>query len=148
MTGEPEAVSAAGDVAETPDTPPALKPPVDPATLVHRQLLDGPFWQHIPAYAAVSEAEFLDHRWQAKHSITSVSKLLATLADLCPQEFFRDAEEGFKRAPMSVRVSPYLLALADWSHPIEDPLRIQFIPLASRSLPDHPKLNLDSLHER
>jgi lysine 2,3-aminomutase len=150
MTGETGAVSAAGEVAQTPETllPPALKPPVDRATLVHRQLLDGPFWQQIPAYAAVSEAEFLDHRWQAKNSITSVAKLLATLSDLCPQEFFRDAEEGFKRAPMSVRVSPYLLSLADWSRPYEDPLRIQFIPLASRSLPDHPKLNLDSLHER
>ena len=25
------------------------KPPVDPATLVHRDLLSGPFWQRIPA---------------------------------------------------------------------------------------------------
>src|SRR3954452_19950550 len=107
MTAEPEGVAAGGAAAGPPDgaeLPPALKPPVDPATLVHRQLLDGPFWQRIPSYAAVSEAEFLDHRWQAKNSITSVAKLLATLSDLCPQEFFRDAEEGFKRAPMSVRV--------------------------------------------
>ena len=49
---------------------------------------------------------------------------------------------------MSVRVSPYLLSLIDWSQPYTDPLRIQFIPLRSRFLPDHPKLGLDSLGER
>jgi lysine 2,3-aminomutase len=139
----------AGQALVTPvGTPPALKPPVDPSTLKHRELLDGPFWRHIPAYAEVTEAEFLDHKWQAKHSITNVAKLLAALKGLVPDEFFHDAEEGFRRAPMSVRVSPYLLALADWSRPYEDPLRIQFIPVASRRLPEHPKLDLDSLHER
>ena len=65
-----------------------------------------------------------------------------------PEDFFADAEAGFKGAPMSVRVSPYLLSLIDWTRPYEDPLRIQFIPVASRRLPDHPFLDLDSLHER
>ena len=128
--------------------PPALKPPVDPSTLLHRRLVEGPFWQKIPAYAGISEAEFLDHKWQAKSSITNVGKLLATVKGLVPDDFFHDAEEGFKRAPMSVRVSPYVLSLIDWAHPYEDPLRIQFIPVASRCLPDHPKLHLDALHER
>jgi lysine 2,3-aminomutase len=128
--------------------PPALKPPVDEKTLTHKHLLRGPFWQKIPAYASVSEAEFLDHRWQAKHSITNVQKLLAALGDLVDPKFHEDASVGFQRAPMSVRVSPYLLSLIDWTHPARDPLRIQFIPLASRLLPDHPKLGLDSLHER
>jgi lysine 2,3-aminomutase len=127
---------------------PALKPPVDPATLTHRDLLGGAFWQRVPAYAAVSEAEFLDHRWQAKNSITNIPKLLATLKGLVSDGFIADAERGFERAPMSVRVSPYLLSLIDWEHPTDDPLRIQFIPLGSRLLPDHPKLDLDSLHER
>ena len=49
---------------------------------------------------------------------------------------------------MSVRVSPYLLSLIDWARPYEDPLRRQFIPVASRLLPDHPELTLDSLHEQ
>ena len=49
---------------------------------------------------------------------------------------------------MPVRVSPYLLSLIDWARPYQDPLRIQFIPLASRHLPDHPKVDLDPLHER
>src|SRR4029077_5800833 len=53
-----------------------------------------------------------------------------------------------QRAPMSVRVTPYILALIDWENPYADPLRTQFIPLGSRLLPDHPKLDLDSLHEQ
>jgi lysine 2,3-aminomutase len=128
--------------------PPALKPPVDPATLVHRDLLGGEFWRKIPAYAGVSEAEFLDHKWQAKNSITNIPKLLATVSGLVSDAFIADAQRGFERAPMSVRVSPYLLSLIDWANPYEDPLRVQFVPLASRLLPDHPRLDLDSLHER
>jgi lysine 2,3-aminomutase len=128
--------------------PPALKPPVDPSTLRHRELLGGEFWRRIPAYAEISEAEFLDHRWQAKHSITNIPKLLATLSGLVSDAFVADAQRGFERAPMSVRVSPYLLSLIDWSAPYEDPLRLQFIPLGTRLLPDHPRLDLDSLHER
>ncbi len=124
------------------------KPPVDPATLEYRNLRSGEFWRKIPAYAEVGEAQFLDHAWQAKHSITRVDKLLAALQGLVTPEFVKDAEEGFKRAPMSVRVSPYMLSLIDWSDPYRDPLRIQFVPVASRLLADHPKLDLDSLHEQ
>jgi lysine 2,3-aminomutase len=130
------------------DTPRALKPPVDEATLEHRQLLRGPFWQRMPAYRDVSEAQFLDHKWQAKNSITNVPKLLAALEGLVDEEFIADARRGFERSPMSVRVSPYLMSLVDWERPYEDPLRIQFIPVGSRLQPDHPMLELDSLHER
>jgi lysine 2,3-aminomutase len=126
----------------------AKKPPVDPATLAHKELLDGPFWQKIPAYREVTEVQFLDHSWQSKHTITKVSKLLEALQELVSPSFLEDAESGFKRSPMSVRVSPYLLSLIDWSDPYGDPLRIQFIPVGSRLLPDHPKLDLDSLHEQ
>ena len=124
-----------------------LKPPVDPASLTHRDLRAGPFWQRIPAYASVDEATFLDHSWQSKQSITSPEKLLAALETLVSPEFIADAKVGFQRAPMSIRVSPYMLSLIDWEHPYEDPLRIQFIPVGSRLLGDHPKLGLDSLHE-
>ena len=115
-----------------------LKDPVDPAALEHLRILSGPFWQRFPAYADVSEAEFLDHRWQAKHSITKIAKLLEALKGMVSDAFIKDAEAGFARAPMSVRVSPYLLSLIDWTRPYEDPLRLQFIPLGSRLLPDHP----------
>ncbi|HSQ68241.1 MAG TPA: KamA family radical SAM protein, partial [Polyangiaceae bacterium] len=126
----------------------AKKPPVDPSTLAHKQLLDGPFWQRIPAWRNVDEKTFLDHHWQAKNTITNVQKLLKALEGLVSPGFAADAEEGFKKAPMSVRVSPYLLSLIDWENPYEDPLRIQFVPVVSRLLPDHPKLHLDSLNEQ
>jgi lysine 2,3-aminomutase len=126
----------------------ALKPPVDPATLRHKAMLEAPDWRRIPAYAEVGEEQFLDHRWQAKKSITRPDKLLEALAGLVSDDFIKDATAGFARAPMSVRVSPYLLSLIDWNNPYGDPLRVQFIPLGSRFLPDHPKLGLDSFHER
>jgi lysine 2,3-aminomutase len=128
--------------------PRQFKPAVDEHTLVHKQLLRGAFWQKIPAYAQIDEETFLDHKWQAKHSITNVKKLLEALQDLVTPDFLADAEQGFRHAPMSVRVSPYLLSLIDWKDPYRDPLRRQFIPLESRRLPDHPKLGLDSLGEQ
>jgi lysine 2,3-aminomutase len=126
----------------------AKKPPVDPSTLTYRNLQGGAFWQKIPAYRDVTEAQFLDHNWQAKNTITKIEKLLSTVQELASPAFLEDAALGMKRSPMSVRVSPYLLSLIDWTDPEADPLRIQFLPLASRLLPDHPKLDLDSLHEQ
>jgi lysine 2,3-aminomutase len=124
------------------------KPPVEPSALAHRNLRRGPFWQSIPAYKSVDESTFLDHAWQSKSSITKVSKLVEVIQGLAPPGFVEDLESGMKRAPMSVRVSPYIISLIDWEHPYEDPLRIQFFPVASRLLPDHPKLGLDSLAEQ
>jgi lysine 2,3-aminomutase len=126
----------------------AIKPPVDPGSLVHKHLLEGPFWQRIPAYRQVTEAQFYDHHWQAKNSITKPDKLLAAVQDLVPQSFYDDVAAGFRRAPMSLRVSPYLLSIINWADPYHDPLRIQFIPVGSRLLSDHPRLELDSLHEQ
>jgi lysine 2,3-aminomutase len=125
-----------------------LKPPVDPSQLSHRDLASGRFWTRIPAYRDVSEEEFLDHKFQARNTITRPDKLLAAVQDLVPSPFYADVEAGFKQSPMSVRVSPYLLSLIDWADPYADPLRRQFIPVGSKMLPDHPKLTLDSLHEQ
>lgn len=125
-----------------------LKPAVEPASLVHKKLLDGLFWQRIPAYRDVTEEQFLDHQWQARNSITNPTKLLAALQAMVPGSFYDDVAEGFRRSPMSVRVSPYLLSLIDWDNPYSDPLRLQFIPVGSRLLSDHPKLTFDSLAEQ
>ena len=88
-----------------------LKPPVDPASLHHANLLELPDFRRIPAYADVTDEQFMDHRWQAKKSITRPDKLLDTLRGMVSDDFIRDATEGFARAPMSVRVSPYMLSL-------------------------------------
>ena len=108
MTNAPLPVIQPSQKAETPEIK-HLKPAVDPKSLVHKELLRGAFWQRIPAYANVDEATFLDHSWQAKSSITNPQKLLAAVQDLVPQSFYDDVAEGFHRAPMSIRVSPYLL---------------------------------------
>jgi lysine 2,3-aminomutase len=135
-------------VVEPPPPAPAKKPPEEASALAHRDLRQGPFWHKVPAYRHVDEATFLDHAWQAKSSITRVAKLVETIQELVPPGFVDDLEQGMKSAPMSVRVSPYIVSLIDWERPYDDPLRIQFFPLASRLLPDHPKLGLDSLAEQ
>jgi lysine 2,3-aminomutase len=124
------------------------KPPVDPATLDHRNLREGEFWRAIPAYANIDEQTFLDHIWQGRQSIKTPEELLETIVDLVPESFFADVREGFRRAPMAVRVSPYLIASIDWKAPYADPIRRQFIPVASQLLADHPRLTFDSLHEQ
>lgn len=131
-------------------TPPpaAIKPAVDPSSLSHKDLLDGDFWKKIPAYKSISSDEFLDHKFQMRNTINRPDKLLNAVQDLVPQSFHDDVAEGFKHSPMSVRVSPYLLSLIDWDNPYEDPLRKQFIPVASKLLPSHPRLTLDSLGEQ
>lgn len=116
--------------------------------LEHRNLLTGEFWRKIPAYEGISLDTFMDHQWQQTHSITTVERLLDTLKNLVTKEFYEDVKQGFHKAPMAVRVSPYVLSLIDWKNPYEDPLRLQFIPLASKSIPDHPELSLDTLHEQ
>ncbi len=114
----------------------------------HRNLQKGEFWQVIPAYQNVTMTQFMDHHWQLKNSITNVKKLLETLKDIVSPEFYRDAELGFRSSPMAVRVTPYALSLIDWKNPEADPLRRQFVPLASQLESDHPELHLDSLHEQ
>jgi len=125
-----------------------IKPPVDPASLRHLQLVDFPDYRRIPSYKDVTEEQFLDHHWQSKKSITRVDKLFEALRGIVSEDFLVDAAAGFASAPMSVRVTPYLMSLIDWNDPYNDPLRTQFIPLGSRLRPDHPKLGLDSLHEQ
>lgn len=122
-----------------------VKPSVDVASLEHRQLKEGEFWRHI---FDVDRDTFLDYRWQMKNSLYQERKLIEMLDGVAPAEFIEDAQRGFHLAPMAVRVTPYLLSLIDWQDPWNDPIRTQFIPLASRLYQDHPMLTLDSLHEQ
>lgn len=135
-------------VLEGESAPRAVKPPADPSTYAHRDLLDGDFWRKIPAFADVDEKSFLDHKWQMKNSITKPEKLLDAVRGLASDAFLDDAAAGFAMAPMAVRVSPYMLSLVDWKNPYEDPIRTQFLPTKSTLLPDHPKLTFDSLGEQ
>ena len=49
---------------------------------------------------------------------------------------------------MSIRLAPHVLSMIDWNNPFEDPIRLQFIPLKSEFIPDHPMCGLDSLEEK
>jgi lysine 2,3-aminomutase len=116
--------------------------------LEHRELRDDDFWRALPGFAHVGPAEFHHHTFQARHSVTNVQQLRETVGNLVPDSFYHDISEGLRRAPMALRISPYLLSLIDWTHPEDDPIRAQFIPLASRQQPDHPCVRLDSLAEQ
>ncbi len=114
----------------------------------HRNLRRDEFWRGIPGYAGVSAGEFHTHTFQSLHSVTNPRQLRETLGGLAPESFYADLEAGIKRAPMALRISPYLLSLIDWSDPDADPIRTQFLPLASQQVANHPELRLDSLHEQ
>ena len=127
---------------------PAASPVDEPRTLEHRDLRRDDFWAAIPAYATTSAAEFHTHTFQTRHSVTNVRQLRDTLQHLVPESFYEDVAEGIRHAPMALRISPYLLSLIQWSAPYQDPIRTQFLPVASQQVPDHPELRLDSLHEQ
>ena len=126
----------------------ALKPAVDPATLTWRAPRRDAFWQQIPAWRDVDHETFGSFLWQEKHAITTTKRLFESVRELVDDAFVRDVEQGFAHAPMTVRISPYLLSLIDWSDPHGDPIRRQFLPLASDLEADHPMLTLDSLGEQ
>jgi lysine 2,3-aminomutase len=63
------------------------------------------------------------------------------------QAFIDDAVAATKLAPMAIRLTPHILSRVDWSNPLDDPIRKQFIPLASGIIPDNKHLKLDSLNE-
>ena len=114
----------------------------------HRDLNGELFWQQIPAWRDVDEATFLDWKWQQRNTVTRPKDMLALLDGVVSEAFLDDVRDGFARASMQVRVSPYVFGNIDWKNPLTDPLRIQFVPLGSRFLPDHPTLTLDSLGEQ
>ncbi len=121
---------------------------VDEEAPEHRDFDDSAFWKTIPAFEKVSREEFLDFGFQNKNNATNIDQLKELLQGVASQEFLDDVEVGMRIAPMNMRLSPYILSLIDWENPYSDPIRRQFIPLASTRLPDHPKLSLDSLHEQ
>lgn len=105
-----------------------------------------------------------DARYQKANTIERKDKLLGFLDQILPsripdsrraghkhittrEDFLSDVEAGMKAAPMSVRLTPHIMSVADWNTPFNDPIIRQFIPLKSNLLPDHPQLTLDSLHE-
>ena len=124
------------------------EPPCTEAPEDHRSFRRDDYWRALPGYADVDAETFHSHTFQMRNSVTSVGKLMAVLGDRVSQHFLQDLADGLQHAPMSVRISPYLVSLIDWDQPDVDPIRRQFLPIGSSILPDHPELHLDSLHEQ
>lgn len=48
---------------------------------------------------------------------------------------------------MATKLTPHVLSRIDWTNPLDDPIRRQFLTLKSGLITDHPELTLDSLNE-
>jgi lysine 2,3-aminomutase len=125
-----------------------VRPPVPAEELEHKDFTEGEFWRSIPAYAGIDSETFLDHQWQSRNSVTSPERLRRVVQDIVPESFLRDVEAGFHRAPMAMRLSPYVVSLINWADPDHCPIRRQFVPIGSSLQEDHPCLHLDSLNEQ
>jgi lysine 2,3-aminomutase len=119
----------------------------------HRKFEEGFFWRKIKAYQELSADDFLSYRFQLKHTLSTSSpiatkKLLSFIVEQTGETFAQDVFQGLKQAPMTVQITPYILARIDWEHPYTCPIRTQFLPIGSRISRDHPMLTLDSLGEK
>ncbi|BBH32472.1 KamA family radical SAM protein [Pseudomonas sp. St290] len=106
------------------------------------------FWRDLAHWKDIDAQLFLNHLWQEKNAITSVGALGALIKNRISAAFLKDLEEGHQMAPMSIRLTPYILSLIDWDNPYLDPLRRQFLPLASEISIDHPMVKLDPMGEQ
>ncbi|KAJ4991085.1 L-lysine 2,3-aminomutase [Stagonosporopsis vannaccii] len=130
-----------------------------------------PYWQKIKPWENIKAEEFKSYRWQVSpysllaNTVPNPHKLKRFLSDVLPpvlgtttnhllkgiktrEQFIDDASAALKLAPMAIRLTPHLLSVIDWKNPLDDPIRRQFLPLASGIVPDHQKLTLDSLNEQ
>ena len=64
-----------------------------------------------------------------------------------PEDFIRSFEVAAKKAPMAFRLSPHVLSVINWTDPLNDPVRRQFVPLDSVINVAHPAGIFDPLHE-
>ncbi len=116
-------------------------------SLEHREFRDDEFWKEVPAWKNVSREEFGHHHWQSKNSVRKLEQVKEVLGDRIGSELIDDIAAALKIAPMNIRITPYVFSLIDWDNPLDDPLRKQFLPVASQMLPDHPYYLADSLYE-
>lgn len=105
---------------------------------------------------------FTDKSVQSSNTVNNMMQLETFMMEVLPpvlhkhpdfpgivtrEDFIEDVKQGIKAAPMSIRLPPHILSIIDWNDPFDDPIRRQFIPMKASKLEDHPKVELDSLHE-
>ncbi len=123
--------------------------PENPENLLkHRNISEEPQWTSIPAWQDLESTVFNNPRWQMRNSVMNPEQIQDLLADQVDHGFIEDLLDGYRRAPMVMRLTPYVLSLIDWRSPYTDPIRRQFLPLGSEWEPDHPMCTLDALAEQ
>jgi lysine 2,3-aminomutase len=105
-------------------------------------------WRKFKIWKDVSREEFESATWQDRNSIIHVRQLEAALEGVVSPDLFEEIEVGLRKVGMSIRVNPYIVGLIDWSNAECDPIRRQFLPMASELEADHPCLVVDSLEEQ
>ncbi|HVQ18770.1 MAG TPA: lysine 2,3-aminomutase [Actinomycetes bacterium] len=137
-----------------------------PQPYVYRQQeLREPDWTRLPAWSAVTDAEWDDAQWQRVHCVKNIKQLRAVMGDLLEERFYADLErDQQERATMSMLLPPQMLnTMAPDSHdgrtptPTQftdafyaDPVRMYMLPVYSdrrTDWPSHPYATRDSLHE-
>lgn len=107
-----------------------------------------PDYKRFKVWEEVSEDDFGNHLWQDRNSISRMRQLEETLDGIVPPDVLQDIADGLTHVGMSIRLTPYIMSLIDWSHAATDPIRSQFLPMRSEQEPDHPCLTVDSLEEQ
>ena len=88
-------------------------------------------WHRFGIWKDVSREEFEDLGWQDKHAVIRIAQLEAVLGQQISPGSLHDIETGLLKVGMSIRLNPYIISLIDWSNVEVDPIRRQFLPLAS-----------------
>ncbi|KAK0108973.1 hypothetical protein ONS96_002811 [Cadophora gregata f. sp. sojae] len=102
------------------------------------------YWRKIPRWQDITTEQFLRHKWQMANTVQSEKALNQFLSSVLPEsippqsdmaphlrindvktpeDFIRRLQEGIKKAPMAIRLSPHILSSIDWQDPINDPIR-------------------------
>ena len=72
----------------------------------HREFREDEFWREIPGWQGVSAAEFADHTWQSRNSVTKIKQVKQLLGDRISASFIEDLIAGQVRTPMNIRITP------------------------------------------
>lgn len=79
---------------------------------------------------------------------TTWRDIQARLGDSIRRDVSDDVSRGLERSAMKLRVNSYILDLIDWSNALDDPIRKQYLPVASEMAPDHPYARFDTTREQ
>ncbi len=126
-------------------------PPVQPYKYPPDREFAEPDWRRIPGFRAVSEQDWLNARWQRRHTIRGVGQLNRVLGGLLPETLAASiARDQAERATMAMGIPPHMLNTMIVEDLWHDPIRRYMAPAFDErdpEFPSHPMAMRDSLHE-